>query len=61
VSFKAAVTLTLLHPFGPLPFTEISLFAPFGAGILPPVHLTEAQIVNPRVSQPIMKTTRPFL
>jgi hypothetical protein len=48
--------------FGRLPFTEISLFAPFGAGILPPVHLTEAQTINsPRLTTANENDKAPFM
>jgi hypothetical protein len=38
-----------------LSFAKISLFVPIGAGILPPLHLTEAQTADPRVSPSDMK------
>jgi hypothetical protein len=46
-SCEAAVAMLCLHRFGRLPFTEISPFAPFGAGILSPVHLTERKPAIP--------------
>ena len=48
--FHAAVTTAFRYPFGRRPFTEISLFAPFSAGILPPVHLTERNPSTPRLT-----------
>ena len=50
------------HPFGRLPFTEISPFAPIGAGILSPVHLTGAQSgISPRLTTYKENDKAPFM